>query len=330
MSAAHTDHDHGDGSHHGHEHGHDHDHDHGHGLGGLLSHHHHHGDAPGAIGRAIGITLVFMVVELAGGIWANSLALISDAAHMLTDVGAMLLSLFALWVARKPKTLVMSFGYHRAEILGALASGLLIWLISGFLIYESVVRMREPPEVKGGAVLVIAAIGLAANLASMFMLRGARHENINVRAAYLHLIADSLGSVGAVIAGAVLWLTGWRPIDPIITVIFAGLMLVSSWSLVREAVGVLMESTPSGVDPASVQADLVGIPGVTEAHDLHIWSVSQGRLALSVHLVAEDSEAVLSRANELLQERYGIVHTTIQVEHPERFRSERCYDCAPS
>lgn len=309
---------------------HDHDHHHGHGH----SHHHHHhahgaGQAPSLITRAILITTFFMVVELVGGWFSNSLALVSDAAHMLTDVGAMLLSLFVIWVSRRPVTLAMSFGYHRAEILGALLSGLLIWLISGVLIYEAIVRMQSPPEVQGPIVFVVATIGLVANLVSMWMLHSAKDENINVRAAYLHLLTDSLGSVGAIIAGIVLWLTDWRPIDPIITIVFAGLMLFSSWSLVKESIAILMESTPGHVDPVEVKNDLQNLDGVQEAHDLHIWSVSSGKLALSVHLISEQAETVLNRAMQVLQEKYGIIHTTIQVEHPDRFQSDRCYDCVP-
>ncbi len=307
---------------------HDHDHDHSHGHG----HGHDHGPAsPRAIVKAIGITATFMIVEFVGGWWANSLALISDAAHMLTDVGALLLSLFAIWVSRRPVSSTMSFGWHRAEILGALASGLIIWALAGFIVYEAVQRLQNPPEVQGLTVLVIAAVGLAANLVSMRLLHSSKHENMNVRAAYLHMLADTLGSVGAVVAGGVLWLTGWRPIDPIITLLFAGLMLVSSWSLVKEALAVLMESTPSHLDPAKVHAELAGLTGVRECHDLHIWSVSSGRLALSVHLITEGkgSGDVLAAANSLLQEKYGIIHTTIQIENPEEFKSERCYDCAP-
>lgn len=260
---------------------------------------------------------------------ANSLALLSDAGHMLTDVGAMLLSLFAIWVSRRPKTVTMSFGYHRAEILGALASGLMIWMLSGVLVYEAFDRLHSPPEVNASLLLWIATAGLGANLAAMKMLHSAKKENINVRAAYLHLLADSLGSVGAIIAGAILLFTGWRPIDPIISIIFAILMLYSSWHLVKESVSILMESTPAGVDPLDVMAELRRIAGIHEVHDLHIWSVSSGRLALSVHLVALDTEHVLSAANALLEKKYGIIHTTIQVEHPENFSSERCYDCEP-
>jgi cobalt-zinc-cadmium efflux system protein len=295
-------------------------------------HHHHAGDGHShghghLIGKVIWITIAFMAIEFVAGLYANSLALISDAAHMLTDVGALLLSLFAVWVSRKPSTPQMSYGYHRAEIIGALISGLLIWLIAGVLGFEAITRLSNPPEVHGPVVFVVASIGLAGNLVSMRLLHSAQGENMNVRAAYLHLFTDSLGAVSAIIAGAVLWLTGWRPIDPIVTLLFAALMLWSSWGLVREAIEVLMESTPAHVDPARVMADLTALEGVREAHDLHIWTVSSGRLALSVHLIAEGGEAVLASANQLLEKTYSIVHTTIQVEHPDRFRSERCYDC---
>lgn len=314
---------------HDHDHKHDHDHDHAHGL---LGHHAHGGgpQAPRAVLRAIIVTLIFMVLELVGGFFANSLALISDGAHMLTDVGALLLTLFVLWLARRPSTDTMTFGYHRAEILGALGSGLAIWIISGFLIYEAIVRMQAPPAVNGPVVFVIAVIGLFANLVSMKMLHHASHENMNVRAAYLHVLSDMLGSIGAIIAGAVLWATDWRPIDPIITVLFAGLMLVSSWSLVKEAIQILMESAPAGVDAAQVRADLRALPGVTEVHDLHIWTVASGRHALSVHVIATQSENLLSQVNDLLKTRYRIQHTTVQIEHPDRFQSENCYDCAPT
>lgn len=296
--------------------------------GGLLGHH-HAGQAPNAVIKAMGVTIVFMLVELMGGYLANSLALISDGAHMLTDVGALLLTLFVLWLARRPSNDTMSFGYHRAEILGALGSGLAIWLIAGFLIYEAIVRMQAPPEVNGPIVFFVATIGLLANLVAMRMLSHAKHGNMNVRAAYLHMLSDLLGSLGAIIAGAVLWITHWRPIDPIITVLFAGLMLVSSWSLVKEAIQILMESTPSSVDAAQVRADLLALSGVTEVHDLHIWTVASGRHALSVHVIAVEAGQLLAKVNEVLKDRYGIIHTTVQIEHPDHFRSESCYDCAP-
>lgn len=298
--------------------------------------HHDHGaraahdddPAPRALTWTLGITAVFMGIEAVGGWWANSLALLSDAGHMLTDVGAVLLSLFALWFSRRPRTARMSYGYHRAEILGALTSGLMIWLLAGVLVFEAIQRFSAPPEVKGPVVTVIAALGLVANLVSMLLLRSAKEHNLNVKGAYLHMLADSLGSVGALVAGGVLWIWDWRPIDPITTVFFSVLMLVSSWELVKESVGVLMESSPARVDPEKIGADLGSIPGVREVHDLHVWAVASGRVALSVHLVAEETEAALKDAHDLLARNHGILHTTIQVEHPERFRSERCYDCA--
>jgi cobalt-zinc-cadmium efflux system protein len=312
-----------------HLHNHDHEgHEHG--------HEHHHGSenrAPSAILRAIWITLVFMLIEAIGGYFANSLALISDAAHMLTDIGAMLLSLFALWVSRRPSNNKMTFGYHRAEILGALASGLAIWLIAGVLVYESILRLHSPPEVNGPIVIVVASIGLIANLLSMRMLHNAKHENMNVKAAYLHMASDALGSIGAIVAGLTLALTHWRPIDPIVTIFFSILMLLGSWNLVKEAVGVLMESTPAGIDLETVRSTLQALATVKEAHDLHIWTVSSGRLALSVHLIVEsldtgsDRKSVLTAATELLEEKFNIFHTTIQIEDQGSFQSERCYDC---
>ena len=316
--------------HHGHDHdehdekaGHKHHEHHGH----AHSHAHMEGQAPKAIIGAMIVTLIFMVVELVGGWLANSLALISDGAHMLTDVGAMLLSLFAIWIARRPYSGSMSFGYHRAEILGALASGLLIWAIAGVLVYEAFARLQAPPEVHGKIFFVVATIGLAANFLSMKMLHSSKEHNINVRAAYLHLISDALGSVGAIIAGLVIWLTGWRLIDPIVTFFFAVLMVISSWSLLKEAVAVLMESAPSWIPLDQVKKQLLTVPHVSEVHDLHVWTVSTGRLALSVHLIAKPSTNVLSAANTLLRSKYGIYHTTIQVEDPEHFDQEGCYDC---
>lgn len=322
---------------HDHEHSHVHhshmpqNHGSGHDHGQGRSHFHFHSSsAPQAIFRAMGVTLLFMVIEAIGGWYSNSLALLSDAAHMLTDVGAMLLSLFAIWVSRRPSTQKMSFGYHRAEILGALVSGLTIWLLAGILVFESFHRLRSPQEVQGGVVSIVATIGLLANILSMRMLHHAQHENMNAKAAYLHMLSDALGSIGAIVAGLVLYFYDWRPIDPIVTIFFSLLMLVSSWELVREAVAVLMESTPSGIDSEAVKLDLQALNQVKEAHDLHIWTVSTGRMALSVHLVTEGpSDQVLRAAMELLESKYGIIHTTIQIEQPATFQSERCYDCVP-
>ncbi len=283
----------------------------------MSGHHAGHGAAaPRAVIRALWITLAFMAFEFLGGIYANSLALVSDAFHMLTDVGAMLLTLFALWLSKRPSTPQMSYGYHRAEILGALASGLLIWLISGILIYEAVERLQAPPEIHGKAVFIIASIGLAANLLSMWVLHDAKNHNLSVRGAYLHLFTDSLGSLGAVIAGALMTWTNWFWVDAAVTILFAALMLMSSWSLIREAVGVLMEAVPPGVDLSQIERELKAMESVQGVHDLHVWTVASGRLAFSAHLIAEQSDSLLSKTRELLEENHGIHHTTIQIERP--------------
>jgi cobalt-zinc-cadmium efflux system protein len=173
----------------------------------------------------------------------------------------------------------------------------------------------------------VAGGGLLANLLSLSLLHGHHHHELNVRGAYLHIIADTAGSVGAIVSGALIYWKGWLWVDPAMTLLLAVLMLLGSWSLIRDSVVILMESAPSDLDPAAVQTALAGLPGVSEVHDLHIWTVGSGRKALSVHLISSQGEALLQAANEILEATFGIVHTTIQVEHPERFRSERCYDC---
>lgn len=282
-----------------------------------------------ALGRALIAILFFMVVEFIGGFLANSLALMSDAAHMLTDSMALTLSLLAFWIAQRPSTSQMSFGYHRAEILGALISGLLIWFLTAILVYEAILRFKSPPEVKGGLVFVIATMGLIVNLIAAWILRSVHSGSLNLKAAYLHVLGDLLGSLGAIVAGLVIWLTAWTLIDPLVTLLIAGLLLYGSWKIVTQAVGVLMESTPRDIDPNEVRQLLEEVESVQEVHDLHIWSVSSGFLALSVHLVSTNQEDALAKANQALDKRYGIHHTTIQVEHPEKFQSDRCYDCIP-
>ncbi|MGE0615235.1 MAG: cation diffusion facilitator family transporter [Bacteriovoracia bacterium] len=315
----------------GHSHEHSHDHDHGHG------HRHAHaprfskvGDARAqrALFLALGLTAAFMVVEWVGGWIANSLALMTDAAHMLTDVGALGLSAFVLWLSRRPGSKQMTFGYQRAEILGALANGLLVWLLAGLLIFEAIQRFMDPPAVQGQAVFFIAIGGLIVNLIGMRLLHSSQGHSLNLRGAYLHILGDLLGSVGAIVAGFVLWRTDWRWIDPLVSILFSALVLYSAWRLVRDAVEILMESSPKGIDPARVMADLSAVPTITGVHDLHIWTVSSGKLALSVHLISERNEEALQEAHRILDAKYGIHHTTIQVEHPKRFQSDRCFDCA--
>ncbi len=302
---------------HHHHHGHDHEHE----------HHDHADHSIRALRLALIVTGIFLVVEFVGGWLSNSLALLSDAGHMLTDVGGLLLGLFAAWISRRPPSQTMSFGYHRAEILGALLSGLSIWALAGVLVFEAVQRVQSPTEVQGSIVIAVAAAGLLVNLFSLQVLHRDQEHSLNVRGAYLHVLADALGSVGALVAGVLVTWKGWFWVDPAITFVLAALMLAGSWTLIRDSVAILMESTPRGVDPVRLKAALQALPGVTEVHDLHVWTVGSRRLAMSAHLVSSQAEEALEAAHDLLEHEFGIRHSTFQIEHPERFRSERCYDC---
>lgn len=280
-----------------------------------------------ALNTALIIALIFMVVEVIGGIIANSLALISDALHLFTDVGALLLSLIVLKIAHLPSTPKMSYGYHRAEILGALASALSLWALCGVLIYEAVTRLISPPEVKGPIVFIIASVGLIANLMMLRTLHSSQGENLNVRAAYLHVIGDLLGSIGVIISGAILWITHWNPIDPIISILFSLGIVYGSGKIIKQSIAILMEATPESIDALALQKDLSSIPGVKEVHDLHIWAVSAKKVALSAHLIADNTQAVLNEAHRLIEKKYGISHMTIQMEDPAHFEPRYCYDC---
>ncbi len=283
---------------------------------------HHH-----ALHRTLWIAVVFCLVEVIGGWIANSLALISDAMHLFTDVGALLLGIIVARMARWPATPKMSYGYHRAEILGALVSSASLWALSGVLIYESIHRFFQPEVVDGPIVFYIATVGLLANLWMMKILHPSQNHSLNVRAAYLHILGDVLGSIGVILSGIILWTTGWNLIDPIITILFTLTILRSSGKVIKETIGILMESTPEGIDSKAVQMALEGLPGVREVHDLHIWSASHHKIVLSVHLIADPQTDALGEAHRLLEAKFGIRHMTIQVEDPKIFEPKYCYDC---
>ncbi len=287
----------------------------------------HHADHR-ALHGALWIALLFMLIEVIGGFIANSLALFSDALHMFTDVGALLLSLIVSHIAKRPSTPSMSYGYARAEVIGALASSASLWALSAVLIYQSFGRLYHPEPVKGPIVFAIASIGLLANLWMMRLLHPSQHKNINVRAAYLHVLGDLLGSIGVISSGIILWTTGWNPIDAVITLVFTVTILYHSWKVIKTTLSVLMESTPEGIDPEKIAQTLREIPGVKEVHDLHIWSVSSHKIALSAHIVAESAPKILDTAHRVLEEKHGIRHMTIQVEDPSHFQREYCFDCS--
>jgi len=221
----------------------------------------------------------------------------------------------------------MSYGYHRAEILGALVSAASLWALSGVLIYESIHRFFQPAVVDGPIVFYIATVGLLANLWMMKILHPAQNHSLNVRAVYLHILGDVLGSIGVIISGIILWTTHWNLIDPIITILFTLTILRSSGKVIKQTIGILMESAPKGIDPEVVKKKLEKLPGVKEVHDLHIWSASHHKIVLSVHLIADPSMDVLGEAHSLLEAQFGIKHMTIQVEDPKRFEPKYCYDC---
>lgn len=280
-----------------------------------------------ALKAAIIIALIFMGLEVVFGIIANSLALLSDAMHMFADVGALSLSFIVLKIAQRPRTATMTFGFNRAEILGALGSSLSLWALSGVLIYEAITRLVNPEPVRGAIVFIIATIGLLANLLMMRLLHHGKTDNINIKAAYLHVIGDLLGSIGVILSGLILWITDWYPIDPIITILFSIIILYHSGKIIKQTVAVLMESAPLGFDSVKIKADLTAIPCIKAVHDLHIWSVTLKENALSAHLVSDDAETALKEAHLLLEKNYNLHHMTLQVESTSTFEARFCLDC---
>jgi cobalt-zinc-cadmium efflux system protein len=280
-------------------------------------HHHHHAPAPARrLYAALALTLGFAVLETAGGLWSGSLALLGDAGHMFSDSTALALAAVAAWVARRPPSSRHSYGLARAEVLAAVANALLMLAVVTGLVVEAIARLQAPQPVAGGMVMVIAGAGLVVNLLVLAVLsRGA--QDLNTRGALLHVFGDLLGSVAALLAGAVIQFTGWLPIDPLLSIAIGALILISTWRLLREALHVLMEGVPLHLDLAVVGRSLAALPGVVSVHDLHIWAVRAGTPALSAHVVVEDLGrwmAVLEAMRALLRDRYGIEHVTLQPE----------------
>jgi cobalt-zinc-cadmium efflux system protein len=278
-----------------------------------------------ALKIALALTLGYMGVEIVGGFVTNSLALLSDAVHMFTDAIALGLGLFGVWIAGQPATQHKTYGYHRAEILVALLNGLVLWLVVLWVFWEAWRRMVSPPIVHGGGVLGVATVGLAVNLVSAWLLSGAASQNLSVRGALLHVLSDLLGSIGVIASAIVIVVTGWSASDAVASVIIAMLILVSSFGLIREAVDVLMEAVPRHIDLDELRRTLEEVPGATEVHDLHVWSLTTGHCALSAHAVVEEGVAgdhILAEMNDRLAERFDIRHVTIQLEVRNRRHAE--------
>lgn len=298
-------------------------HHHAHGHCGHHHGHHHDGRGGNQKGLAIafGITVGIMVLEFIGGLVTNSLALLSDSGHMLSDAASLFLSLVAAWFAARPPSPKRTYGFYRLEILAALLNGVTLVVMAGWIVWEAIERFSHPPAVASGSMMLIAAIGLLANAASAWMLvrKGNVNDNVNVRSAYLHVLGDALGSVGAIAAGLVMWLFGWYAADPLVSVFVAVLILKGAFAIIKQTVHILMEGTPAAIDQTEVKAALAAIDGVIDVHDLHIWTITSGLDSLSCHLLIEDgrdAQAILQRAIDVVETHFHIRHATIQIEMP--------------
>jgi cobalt-zinc-cadmium efflux system protein len=273
-----------------------------------------HGTA--ALRGALVLTLVVMLVEVGGGLIARSLALLADAAHMATDAAAIGLSLFAAWVAAHPADDKRTYGWYRVEILAALVNGALLLVVTAGIVREAFARLSSPVEIRAGIMLGVATLGLAANLAAAFMLHRAKGESLNVRGAYLHVLSDLGGSLAAILAGAIVLLTGWVAADAIVSLALAGLLVFGALRLMKQSVDVLLEAAPRHVSIPALEASIVGVPGVNGVHDLHVWTVASGMVAMSAHATVGDP----ARHQEVLEEitrrarGAGIQHVTVQLE----------------
>jgi len=297
------------------------------------AHHHQHvisADADrGKLRLALGLILGFMLVEVAAGVIAGSLALLSDAAHMLTDAAAVGLALTALGLAARPPSGRFTFGLGRAEILSAQINGATLLVLAGVIGFEAVRRLLDPPAVEGGLVIVVGLLGAAVNIAAAWALARAQRRSLNVEGARAHVLTDLYASLGAALAGALVLVFGWREADPVAALVVAGLMLRTAWSLLRDSGRILLEGAPAGMDPEAIGRALAGHPGVVEVHDLHVWEVTTDFPALAAHVLVapgDDCHRIRRELQGVLGERFGIRHTTLQVDHE---RADQLLDIEP-
>jgi len=288
------------------------------GLGHSHAHDHSARSSKKALGAALALTLAYTVVEVVGGLLTGSLALLADAGHMLSDNISLALALGAVWLAGRPATPQRTFGYKRAEILAALVNGVTLVVIALWIFYAAIQRFQDPPDVLAGWMLVVAVVGLFVNVGAGLILYGARGDSLNIEAAFRHVLADLLGSIGVMAAALTILLTGWLPADPLISVLIGGLILASAWGVIRDSTAILLESTPKGIDSDEVGRRMAGAPGVAQVHDLHVWTITSGFPALSAHVLVGAEEDCHLRRRELeaiLEQDFGITHTTLQVDH---------------
>ena len=288
--------------------------------------HSHGGAAPagtaagkhkGRLAMALGLTTVFMLAEVVGGLWTGSLALLADAAHMLTDAGGLALALIAIRFAERPATPEKTYGYVRAEVLSALTNAAVLLVLTAYILYEAYRRFQNPPEIVGGPMLAVAVVGLCVNLVSMKLLSGGSSESLNVKGAYFEVLSDMLGSLGVIVAAIIVMGTGWTIVDPIVGAGIGLFIVPRTWSLLKQAVHILLEGTPPEIDLKLLEAKLSAVPGVVAVDDLHVWTITSGLDAMSCHLVVDDmarSAAILTAASVAMRTEFGLTHTTIQIE----------------
>jgi cobalt-zinc-cadmium efflux system protein len=305
---------------HPHSHGPSDGHDHSHGgHSHAHGHAHAHGSSTRALAWSLVLTVVILIAEGVGGWLSNSLALLADAGHVLTDAGALGLSLFVAWLARQPGSPAKTYGYLRWEILAALINGATLLLISVWIVIEAIMRFRNPEPVHGGLMLGVAVLGFLVNGIAVWLLHGIRDGSLNVRGAYLHVLGDMLASGGTVVAAVVIKMTGWLGADPVASLVTTVLIMTGAWRLVRESVDVLLEAAPAHIALDAVRTRLVGLDGVESVHDLHVWTVTSGMVAMSAHAIVRESsdhQRVLDEAHDILASM-GIQHVTIQLECEE-------------
>lgn len=314
-------HDHSAGHGHLHNDGHSHGHAHGHGHGG-----HHHGPVDTGDWRyAVGliVNLAFVGVEVGAGLFSGSTALLADAGHNLSDVLGLAMAGGAAWLARQAGGSQRTYGYGKATVLAALANALLLIFACGAIAVEAVQGLARPAEVKSGVVMIVAGIGFVINLGTALLFMRDQHSDLNARGAYLHMMADAAVSIGVVIAGGVIWITGWSMVDPIVSLAIVAVILTGTWGLLKDSVNLVIDAAPRGVDVEAVRDGLLGLPGVTAVHDLHVWGLSTTETALTAHLCHDraDAAVLLAEAQGLARRRFGIGHATLQLE------SEPLPDC---
>jgi cobalt-zinc-cadmium efflux system protein len=302
---------------------HDHEHEaqrHGHSHG-----HHSHAHGAGAdevrIGWAFVIIFSFMLIEVAGGLISGSLALLADAGHMVSDAAALGMSWAALRIGKRPADAMRSYGYRRLEVLVAFVNGCALFVIAAWVVFEAASRFMAPVTVLGGPMLGVAIAGLLANLVAFLILNGGNRENLNMRSAWLHVLGDLLGFVIAIVAAVAILFTGWSPIDPILSVLVAVLILKSAWEIVKSSAHILLEGAPEGLDLDAMRTDLIAtVPAVAEVHHIHAWSLTQEQALVTLHVRCApdaDPETIVPAVNLRLQERFKVVHSTIQVDHAD-------------